>query len=174
MQSAYARGNGLELLTPREMAEADRRAIEAGPLDGYGLMLNAGAAVAAELLKRFSGAQRFDVLCGPGNNGGDGYVAARLLAEAGVDVRVYADGAPRDGSDAARAAAACPLPVSPLSDFEPGPDTVTVDALFGAGFSGTLPEEAAHAAMRCAAGGGKRSVVMAHVIAGVPSMPDSR
>ncbi len=85
----------LELLTPEEMAEADRRAIAAGPFDGYALMLNAGRAVAAEVLRRFPHATQVDVLCGPGNNGGDGYVVARLLAEAGVAVAIWADGTPR-------------------------------------------------------------------------------
>ena len=72
---------GLEILTPEEMGSVDRNAIAAGPLDGYGLMQNAGAGVAAAILERFAEAEGFLVLCGPGNNGGDGYVVARLLAE---------------------------------------------------------------------------------------------
>ena len=70
-----------ELLTPDEMAEADSKTINAGPFDGIALMRNAGAAVAKVVLERFAAARKVDVLCGPGNNGGDGYVAARLLAE---------------------------------------------------------------------------------------------
>ena len=91
-----------ELLSPAEMAEADRRAIAAGPLDGIGLMRNAGQAVAAALLSRFAAARRVHVLCGPGNNGGDGYVVATLLSESGMDVTVWASGSPRAGSDAGR------------------------------------------------------------------------
>ena len=69
-----------ELLTPAEMAEADRLTIEAGPFDGMALMRRAGAAVAAVVLERYPAASRVHVLCGPGNNGGDGYVVAKLLA----------------------------------------------------------------------------------------------
>lgn len=124
-----------ELLTPREMAEADRLSIAAGPFDGPALMERAGAAVAAVVLKRFPAASRVDVFCGPGNNGGDGYVIARLFAEAGVTVGLWRSGAPRPGTDAAGAAAACQLNAQPIEDFTPAPGSVVVDALFGAGLS---------------------------------------
>ncbi|MGB3832283.1 MAG: NAD(P)H-hydrate epimerase, partial [Mesorhizobium sp.] len=84
----------IELLSPAEMAEADRLAIAAGPFDGIGLMRNAGAAATAVVLARFPGAPRVHVLCGPGNNGGDGYVVARLLAGSGADVSLWASGVP--------------------------------------------------------------------------------
>lgn len=127
-----------EIPTPFEMAEIDRAAIAAGPFDGYGLMRNAGAAVAREVLRRYPAATRVDVLCGPGNNGGDGYVVARLLAEAGMNVAVWAAGAPKPGTDAALAAADCPLPASAFADYSPEPGTVVVDALFGAGLARPL------------------------------------
>ncbi|MEW9808149.1 NAD(P)H-hydrate dehydratase [Mesorhizobium sp. ZMM04-5] len=142
-----------EILTPTEMGEADRLAIAAGPFDGMGLMRRAGAAVAAAVLERFGGAEAADILCGPGNNGGDGYVVARLLHEAGVPVRVWSLGAPRQGSDAAIAAAECPVTPKPLSDFAPAPASVVVDALFGAGLSKALDGDAAAAIERCSRAG---------------------
>src|SRR5689334_2577745 len=122
-----------EILTPREMGALDRRAIAAGPLSGISLMRNAGAAVAGAVLQRYPQAARIDVLCGPGNNGGDGYVVAKLLREAGAAVCVWAGDPPRDGSDAVVAAAECPVPHRRLGDFAPQPGAIVVDALFGAG-----------------------------------------
>lgn len=125
----------LEILTPEEMSSVDRKAIAAGPLDGYGLMQNAGAVVLAAILERFAEAEGFLVLCGPGNNGGDGYVVARLLAERGVQVRLFAETEPAAGSDAARARRDCPVEPKPYSEFEPVERWLLVDALFGAGLS---------------------------------------
>ncbi|MEQ1953494.1 NAD(P)H-hydrate dehydratase [Mesorhizobium sp. CN2-181] len=127
-----------EVLTPEEMGECDRRAIAAGPFDGFALMKRAGAAVAALVLERFSAAAHVDVLCGPGNNGGDGYVVAELLRRSGVSVSVFADRPPRAKSDAALAAAACSVPPQPLAAFAPRPDGIVVDALFGAGLAREL------------------------------------
>ncbi len=123
----------LEILTPDEMAACDRGAIERGPFDGLGLMRRAGAAVAAVMLERFADARRVDVLCGPGNNGGDGYVVAEILRLSGVDVSVFSDGPPREGGDAALAASECALWPQPLAAFSPGKGSVVVDALYGAG-----------------------------------------
>ncbi len=111
----------IELLTPAEMTEADRRAIVAGPFDGIGLMRNAGQAVASLVLARWPGAGRVHVLVGPGNNGGDGYVAAGMLHESGVAVSLWASTKPRASSDAAIAAAECPLPVTDLAGFDGRP-----------------------------------------------------
>ena len=127
-----------EILSPDEMADVDRAAIEAGPFDGYRLMRNAGAAVAAEVLRRYPGAARVDVLCGPGNNGGDGYVVARLLAQAGCAVNVWAHGTPRAGSDAELAARDCPVEARRFGDYRPDPASVVVDALYGAGLARPL------------------------------------
>ncbi len=134
-----------EILSPAEMAEADRRAIAAGPFDGIGLMHRAGQAVAALALARYPAAERFHVLCGPGNNGGDGYVVARLLHESGAAVSLWASGAPRPGGDAALAAAECPLTPQALADFDAGSGTVVIDALYGAGLSKPLAGDAARA-----------------------------
>jgi hydroxyethylthiazole kinase-like uncharacterized protein yjeF len=135
----------LELLSPMEMAAVDRRAIAAGPFDGIGRMSRAGAAVAAAALARYPGATKVHVLAGPGNNGGDGYVIARLLAESGVAVSLWVSGIPRPGTDAALAAAQCPLERLPLAEFDVGADELVVDALYGAGLSRPVDGNAARA-----------------------------
>ncbi|MVA97531.1 NAD(P)H-hydrate dehydratase [Nitratireductor sp. CAU 1489] len=127
-----------ELLTPDQMAKADRLAIEGGPFDGYGLMLNAGRAVAAVVLAHFPQARHAHILCGPGNNGGDGLVAARFLREAGMAVSAYLAPAPREGGEVARALADFPETVRPLEAFCATAEDVVVDALFGAGLARPL------------------------------------
>ena len=69
----------LPVLTAAEMRAADRRTIEEVGLPGPVLMENAGAAVAAAIVRRFPSARRLLILCGRGNNGGDGFVVARRL-----------------------------------------------------------------------------------------------
>jgi NAD(P)H-hydrate epimerase len=78
----------MEILTSAEMGAADRRTAEEFGVPLETLMENAGAAVAGFCLRRYSAAERVVVLCGKGNNGGDGLVAARGLAAAGVAVAV--------------------------------------------------------------------------------------
>ncbi|RWH68676.1 MAG: NAD(P)H-hydrate dehydratase [Mesorhizobium sp.] len=134
-----------EILSPAEMAEADRLTISAGPRDGIGLMRNAGAAVAAVVLAHFPAARRVHVLCGPGNNGGDGYVVARFLRDSAVDVLLWASGSPKAGSDAALAASECPVRPRPLSEFAAETGEILVDALYGAGLSKPLSGDAARA-----------------------------
>jgi hydroxyethylthiazole kinase-like uncharacterized protein yjeF len=133
-----------ELLSPAEMGEADRLAIATGPLAGIDLMRNAGAAVASVVLRRYPAAP-VHVLCGPGNNGGDGYVVASLLHDSGVDVTVWASGLAKDGSDAAIAALECPVESRPLSAFAAEAGAIVVDALYGAGLSKPLADAAARA-----------------------------
>ncbi len=74
------------LLTAALMREADRRTIEEIGLPGAVLMESAGAAVARAVRERWPGARRVHVLCGRGNNGGDGYVTARRLLSDGLEV----------------------------------------------------------------------------------------
>src|SRR5436190_16738367 len=76
-----------ELLSTAEMGEADRLTTAAG-LPGRELMENAGRAVAEAVMRRNPPGSRICVVAGPGNNGGDGFVAARLLSEHGYRVRV--------------------------------------------------------------------------------------
>ena len=83
----YPRRGMFELLTTAEMADADRLAI-AGGIAGSELMESAGRAVADAVAERHPSGSRVVVVAGPGNNGGDGFVAARLLAERGARVEV--------------------------------------------------------------------------------------
>jgi hydroxyethylthiazole kinase-like uncharacterized protein yjeF len=123
----------IELLSTAEMAQADRLTI-AGGVAGLTLMERAGAAVADAVAGRHPVGSRVVVLAGPGNNGGDGFVAARLLAQRGFNVDLMLAGeVARLKGDAAAAAAKWKGPVAP-----PQPDgfanaRVIVDALFGAG-----------------------------------------
>lgn len=122
------------ILTAEAMRAAEQAAIDAGASVEQ-LMERAGAAL-AEAAYRFAGPLPTLVLCGRGNNGGDGYVAARALAERGVAVRVAALGDPR--SDAARAARdGWNGSVEALS-LETEPACLVIDALFGTGMKNGL------------------------------------
>ena len=131
-----------EILTVAQMAAADRAAIDDGT-PGTVLMERAGRIVADAIVERYAPG-RIRVLAGPGNNGGDGYVVARLLSEGGWPVTVEALGPPR--TDEARAAAAAwSGPVGSLQNrVEDG--ELVVDALFGAGLDRPLGVEVARLA----------------------------
>ncbi len=126
----------LALLTPDEMARADAAAPGLG-VPSYTLMENAGRAVARAIQARFR-PMRTLVLCGPGNNGGDGYVAARLLAQDGWPVTLAALAPPRPGTDAARAATRWHGPNVAFSAQQAERADMTIDAVFGAGLSRDL------------------------------------
>ncbi len=134
-----------ELLTVAEMARADKAAIAAG-VTGAELMEAAGRAVAEAILARHPAERQAGpvlVLCGPGNNGGDGFVAARHLAAAGWPVRLALLGArERLAGDAAHHAAlwdgAIEELVADRAEALLSGAGVVVDALFGAGLSRPL------------------------------------
>lgn len=134
----------IELLTTHEMGRADRLTIEAGT-PGIVLMEAAGAAVAdcARAALQRLGGRRALVLCGPGNNGGDGYVAARILASEGFEVVVGAlvDPAVLRG-DAALAAQVWTGETHPIGQLDYARASLIIDALFGAGLSRDLDGEA--------------------------------
>ena len=127
----------LELLTVGEMAAADAATIAAGT-PGIELMEAAGRAVAGAAFARWAPRPTL-VLCGPGNNGGDGYVAARLLAEAGWPVRLAAL-VPRErlAGDAAIAASRWRGPIAAVAEGALAERPLVVDGLFGAGLSRPL------------------------------------
>lgn len=125
-----------ELLTPDEMAQVDAASPGLG-VAGYTLMENAGRAVARAVQARFRPC-RVLVLCGPGNNGGDGYVIARLLAQEGWPVAVAMLAAPRAGSDAAHAHTKWRGRYVPFDAEEAARADLVIDAVFGAGLSRDL------------------------------------
>lgn len=129
------------LVTPEEMAAADKAAIEAGT-PAEVLMERAGKAVARAAIELVGGryGRRVTVVCGKGNNGGDGSVAARVLRSEGMSVRCLwvgdidgVEGAAKLHLDALRSRGVIPVPFDPRA-IE-GSDLV-IDALFGTGFHG--------------------------------------
>jgi len=132
-----------ELLTAREMGRADALAMAQG-IPGLTLMENAGRAVARAAGDVAPAGTAIAVCCGPGNNGGDGFVAARLLRERGYPVRVGLLGR-RDvlSGDAAIMAQRWGDPVEPLTTATLADAGLVVDALFGAGLSRPLEGVAA-------------------------------
>ena len=131
-----------ELLTTSEMARADALAISAG-VSGVTLMERAGRGVADSACQMIERGAAILVLCGPGNNGGDGFVAARVLAGRGfrVQLALLGDVNALKG-DAAKAARGWDGPILGFSDvsFE-GADLV-IDAIFGAGLQRDIEGDA--------------------------------
>ena len=117
------------LLDVNQMGEADRLTVVAGTPSNL-LMENAGGSVAQAIIKRWS-ARPVTIMCGPGNNGGDGFVTARHLVEAGWSVRLALLGAREGLKDEARhhaerwSGAGEPLTPAALEGAE-----LVVDAIF--------------------------------------------
>jgi hydroxyethylthiazole kinase-like uncharacterized protein yjeF len=139
----------LELLTNDEMSEADRLAIASGT-PAKVLMENAGAAVASAVMARHPPGAKVAVVAGTGNNGGDGFVAARQLRRADYHVEVFLIGRPESlKEDAAQAARDWATLGSARAVENPGGPgalalegaAVVVDALFGAGLDRPLGGE---------------------------------
>ena len=126
------------ILTAAQMRVAEQAAFDAG-VEPYALMERAGR-TAADIIWRAGHRRDLLVLCGPGNNGGDGFVIARVMRERGVPVRVAALGESRTDS-AQRAKAAWNGPVEDMMTAAPA--TQIVDALFGTGLSRGLDEAVA-------------------------------
>ncbi len=130
------------LYTAAQVRALDQAAIHMLGIPGYVLMQRAADAAWRVLRARWPQARRIVVLCGTGNNGGDGYLVARLAREAGLEVRVIASTTQNGQGDAARACADWQaaggeiLPASAdLPDVDVNQADVIVDALFGTGLA---------------------------------------
>ncbi len=142
-----------ELLTAAQMRAIEAAAIESGKASGLELMERAGQgvveAVLAEWPELATGDHRAVVLCGPGNNGGDGFVVARLLAERGwaVDVFLYGDAEKLPPDAKANYQRWCGIGavsgIDALWDYLPDMNARTIffDALFGTGLTRPLPAD---------------------------------
>ncbi|MBN8814831.1 MAG: NAD(P)H-hydrate epimerase [Sphingomonas sp.] len=130
--------NGQPILTAAQMRAAEERAIAAGS-SVEGLMERAGAGV-AEAVRRLAAGSPVLILCGPGNNGGDGYVAARVLKANGVDVRVAATGEPKTEA-AILARTRWDGPTEPIDTA--AACSLIVDSIFGTGLRDALDDSLA-------------------------------
>lgn len=136
-----------ELLTAAQMRAIEQAAIASGEVTGLELMERAGRGVVEAIFEEWpelrATSHRAVVLCGPGNNGGDGFVAARLLAETGYAVDLVLLGErPALKGDAAGAAAAWTGPVTEGPPESLPPCDLVIDALFGAGLARDLDGKA--------------------------------
>ena len=144
----------MRLVTAKEMQEIDRRAIKEFGIPGLVLMENAGRSVAqavAQKLGRIAG-KRIVILCGKGNNGGDGFVAARHLLQKGATVKVFLACEPEDitgdarvnftilerlGQEVFRLSGANSIQLLKVALMQA---EAVVDALYGTGFRGKMPD----------------------------------
>ncbi|WP_299733138.1 NAD(P)H-hydrate dehydratase [uncultured Tateyamaria sp.] len=172
-----------ELLTAAQMRAIEQAAIESGQVTGLELMERAGAGVVEAVLEEWpelaEGPHRAVVLCGPGNNGGDGFVVARLLADAGWSVEVFSYG------DANK------LPPDARTNYErwcevgevatltlealmarARPDLL-IDAVFGIGLNRPVPDDLAACLAKACHGGWKKSYAVRRVAIDCPSGLDA-
>ena len=140
-----------ELLTAAQMGVIERTAIESGGVTGLELMERAGCGTVEAILEEWpelgEGERRAVVLCGPGNNGGDGFVVARLLRERGWAVEVFLLGDPDKLPPDAwvnhgrwSAAGGEVLPLDETAEGDVADADVVVDAMFGGGLTRAVPD----------------------------------
>ncbi|WP_374376301.1 NAD(P)H-hydrate dehydratase [Dongia sp.] len=140
------------VLTSAQMRAAEQALFDRG-VDSFALMRDAGRAV-ADHVQQFWPGHKVTVLCGPGNNGGDGFIVAELLRQAGRDVTLLAM-RPVDGyrNDAAKAAAGWQGTTLPMNHATLAtalaPESLVIDALFGIGLDRPLDDMAVAAIHRC-------------------------
>jgi hydroxyethylthiazole kinase-like uncharacterized protein yjeF len=134
----------VEVFSAASVRAMDRRAIEEAGIPGFELMQRAAVAAFAAIREHWPAAKRVTVLCGPGNNAGDGYLVARRARAAGLDVHVVAMSDPeRLRGDAARAHADFSAQggrTRPPGDGMPGSCDLVVDAMLGTGVDRPLEE----------------------------------
>ncbi len=159
------------LYSTQQVRALDAYAIETLGIPGYTLMQRAGEAALRCLRTGWPGARSVVIVCGPGNNGGDGYVLARLARSAGLTVTVLAASPPdRLRGDARQAAEAWLAEGGTVRPFEPQPlaeADLIVDALLGTGLQGTLRAPMAQVIRRINAAG--RPVLALDVPSGLDS-----
>ena len=159
------------LYTAAEVRALDRAAIDGAGIPGIVLMSRAGRAVFDLVRARYPGALPIHVVCGAGNNGGDGFVVARLAADRGLPVTVSLvgeqariTGDARLALEAALAAGVALQPFAPGTRLDAG---VIVDALLGTGLGGPVRE--AHAAAIAAMNASGLPVVAVDIPSGLCS-----
>ena len=170
----------MKLVTSAQMKELDRRAIQDRGIPSIDLMERAAAGVAEAALDLLSvrpGKARVSVLCGPGNNGGDGIAAARLLFLRGAAVRVFLAGRYErltpDALEETRRLSECGVGLEPLEPGRPEQGDwilsshVIVDALFGVGLSREIAPDSAAAAAVGLMNRSRGRVVAADIASGV-------
>jgi len=133
-----------QLLTPEQMNRADQLTISGG-VPGIELMETAGGAVADVALKLFPDIRKVLIVCGGGNNAGDGFVAARRLMQSGLKVDIYYVGDENCiHGDAALAKNRMPTGVTTVSEIIPKTHDLIIDAIFGAGLDRNVKGNAAN------------------------------
>lgn len=127
-----------------QVRELDKRSMQKEGISGYQLMCRAGHVLLAEIISQYPATQQIAILCGAGNNGGDGYVLARLANEQGIGVQLLALRDPEQLNGSARQAADAWIAEGGQVVLEasrlPQAD-VYVDAMLGTGFSGEPSDE---------------------------------
>ncbi len=140
------------VLTREQVRRVDRIAIEELGIPGLILMENAGRNAAAIILERIAAPaqdpiQGVVVFCGTGNNGGDGFVIARHLVNAGITVRIALAGRPDrltpDADANYRICKNMSIPIAPPDQTDVNPDDLIVDALLGTGFTSQVRDDLA-------------------------------
>jgi len=158
------------MISPEEMKVLDLNSAYLG-MPNLKLMENAGQVVAKNLMKEFKKASKVAILCGRGNNGGDGFVAARYLAAEGIDVHIFL--AEPDG-DPSTEIARLNLQkvrdhVRPKGNFKPKDFDVIIDALLGVGIKGKVREP--YSSLIRKINQSKAPILSVDVPSGCPSSP---